>query len=174
VRNTSPRRGTQACAHHLRNSYLKSSILQKTIRTDQPGELPQRAGGGHESVGFPRPAHEMRGGGWAREPTAHPAAQSIESYLCRELSVNCSAFQGDVARKVCHFYDLGTIPLPRKWIILSHNNHACFTCFACPGGKPFLAKRSTFGGKERFLARGYLLMFLLRGLARGCRPTCSR
>ena len=39
---------------------------------------------------------------------------SIESYLCREVSVNCSDFLGSVARKVCRFCDFGTIPLPRK------------------------------------------------------------
>jgi hypothetical protein len=39
---------------------LRTPILQKTIRTDQPGEFPQHAGGGHGSVGFPRPAHSWR------------------------------------------------------------------------------------------------------------------
>jgi hypothetical protein len=40
--NTSPLRGTQACVHQIRNSYLKSSILQKTIRKDQLGKFPKR------------------------------------------------------------------------------------------------------------------------------------
>jgi hypothetical protein len=29
-------------------------------------------------------------------------------------------------------------------------NFACSTCFACTHGKPFLAERQTFGGKEPF------------------------
>jgi hypothetical protein len=58
------------------HSALRTPILQKTIRTDQLGEVPQHAGGGQGSVGFPRPAHEMRGGRWAREPTTHPAARN--------------------------------------------------------------------------------------------------
>ncbi len=46
---------------------------------------------------------------------------SIESYLCRELSVNCSALQGHVVRKVCRIEDFGTIPLPKKLLTVSHD-----------------------------------------------------
>ena len=42
------------------HSALRTSLLQKTIRKDQPGEVPQRAGGGHGSVGFPGRAHPWR------------------------------------------------------------------------------------------------------------------
>jgi hypothetical protein len=42
------------------HSALRTPILQKTIRKDQPGELPKRAGGGHGSVGFPGRAHPWR------------------------------------------------------------------------------------------------------------------
>jgi hypothetical protein len=43
----------------------------------------------------------------------------IESFLCRELSVNCSAFKGHVVRKVGHLCEFGSIPLPRKQIAFS-------------------------------------------------------
>jgi hypothetical protein len=33
--------------------------------------------------------------------------------------MNCSAFQGPVVRKVCHFCDFGSIPLPRKQSAIS-------------------------------------------------------
>jgi hypothetical protein len=85
-----PRPGEGLCCWRLRkrvgrmaathaHSALRTPILQKTSRTDQPGEVPPQAGGGPGSVGFPRPAHEMRGcggGRWAREPTTHPAARN--------------------------------------------------------------------------------------------------
>src|SRR5712691_7314290 len=38
----------------------------------------------------------------------------IEAKVCRMLSMNCSAVQRDVVRKLCHICDFGTIPLPRK------------------------------------------------------------
>lgn len=44
------------------HSALRTPILQKTIRKDQPGEVPQRAGSGHGSVGFPGLAHPWRVG----------------------------------------------------------------------------------------------------------------
>src|SRR5437762_8819579 len=44
-------------------------------------------------------------------------------------------------------------------------NDACFTCFACPRGKLFMAKRPPFGGKERFFARACQLTFLLEGVS---------
>jgi len=40
-------------------------------------------------------------------------------------------------------------------------NRACFPYLACPGGKLFMAKRQSCGGKELFFAREYLLTFLL-------------
>jgi len=39
---------------------------------------------------------------------------SIESKVCRDLSVSCSALLGHIVIKVCRFGDFGTIPLPRK------------------------------------------------------------
>jgi hypothetical protein len=42
------------------HSALRTPILQKTIRKDQPGEGPQRAGGGHGSVCSPGLAHPWR------------------------------------------------------------------------------------------------------------------
>ncbi len=79
-------------------------------------------------------------------PCALPSTlASIESYLCHELSVNCSAFQGHVVRKVCRLCDFGTIPEPAKIAAYFKRDHACFTCFTCPRRKPFLAKRPPFG-----------------------------
>jgi hypothetical protein len=55
---------------------------------------------------------------WGGDPRGRPscalsgALAPVESYLCRELSVNYSALQGHIVSKVCRITDFGTIPLP--------------------------------------------------------------
>jgi hypothetical protein len=44
---------------------------------------------------------------------------SIESYPCRKLSVNCSAFQRAIVSRACRICEFGTMVLPRKLFMAS-------------------------------------------------------
>jgi hypothetical protein len=48
------------------------------------------------------------------------AIASIESYLCRKVSVNCSVLQRRVGSSVCLIFDFRSIPRPRKIFAFSH------------------------------------------------------
>jgi hypothetical protein len=92
--------------------------------------------------------------------------------------MNCSAFQGPVVRKVCHFCDFGSIPEPAKTERHITRNCACFPCFACTRGKPFVAKRQSIRSKQgRMLALGSAvshLIYVVQTVVRVCRTSSSR
>jgi hypothetical protein len=60
---------------------------------------------------------------------------SIESKVCRKLSVNCSDLGRGVVRKIGHFCEFGTIPEPAKTEHNFERKSACCTCFAGTRGK---------------------------------------
>jgi hypothetical protein len=78
------------------------------------------------------------------------AIASIESYLCRELSVNCSVLQGHVVSKICLIFDFRSIPLPRKLFAFSHIDVPVMPVIPVPAANfswrnslPLVAKKSS-------------------------------
>ncbi len=86
---------------------------------------------------------------------------SVESYLCRKSSVNCSALQRCIVRKVCHPFEFGTILLPKKQCYCFTEYFAHSACRTCTCGKYFMAIGQDFGGKELLFGRA--LHMLIQG-----------
>jgi hypothetical protein len=86
---------------------------------------------------------------------------SVESYLCRKSSVNCSALQRCIVRKVCHPFEFGTILLPKKQCYCFTEYFAHSACRTCTCGKYFMAIGQDFGGKELLFSRA--LHVLIQG-----------
>lgn len=68
------------------------------------------------------------------------AMARIESYLCRGLSMNCSALQSCIVSEVCLIFDYTSRPRPAKMVCLFAHRYACAACHTGTGGTPFLAK----------------------------------